>query len=191
MSTQEYEFTAEHKAYVTNTDFHSQSKDWPSTNYSTTNTYLLDEPMFADLKEKLTFHLNQFTKEYMKFDNEFYITNSWLNYNPKGAMHLPHFHGNSLYSGVYYVNTPEGSGEVGFSSSVPPQIVIHPKEFNMHNTYFWKFPVKSKDIMIFPSNVRHQVPENPAEEARISIAFNSWCRGSVGDKLLSSYLEFK
>jgi hypothetical protein len=52
-------------------------------------------------------------------------------------------------------------------------------------------PVANKDIVLFPSNLNHSVPENVGTNTRISLAFNSFFEGSLGiHKSEPNYTEF-
>ena len=44
----------------------------------------------------------------------FRVSGCWLNINGKGSYNAPHIHGNSFFSGVYYVRTPPGCGLIEF-----------------------------------------------------------------------------
>ena len=43
-------------------------------------------------------------------DSEPFLGNMWANINPPGGYNRPHMHPNSLWSGVYYVKTPQNCG---------------------------------------------------------------------------------
>jgi uncharacterized protein (TIGR02466 family) len=45
-------------------------------------------------------------------DNEPFLGNMWANINYKDGFNRPHIHPNSLWSGVYYVKTPEKCGHL-------------------------------------------------------------------------------
>ena len=48
--------------------------------------------------------------------------------------------------------------------------------------------VTSKIDPVFPSHLMHGVPQNQSDDARISLSFNTWGKGSVGDKVSLTYL---
>lgn len=43
-------------------------------------------------------------------------------------------------------------------------------------------PVKEGMIIIFPSNLKHSVDKVKEDKTRISLSFNSFVKGSLGDK---------
>ena len=46
----------------------------------------------------------------------------------------------------------------------------------------WSFPVKSNELFLFPSWMEHQVDANEkATKNRISLAFNVYVKGTVGN----------
>jgi hypothetical protein len=51
--------------------------------------------------------------------------------------------------------------------------------------------VGTNDIVMFPSSVLHRVPETTNPDMRISLAFNSFFRGKIGnvDSTGVNYLE--
>ena len=41
-------------------------------------------------------------------------------------------------------------------------------------------PVKTGDIVLFPSNLMHSVPKTEHDHTRVSLAFNSFWEGELG-----------
>lgn len=89
-------------------------------------------------------------------DNDIYITESWLTFSMPGEWHHCHNHPKSLVSGVFYVNTIRSLHTIVF-----PELGEE-----THN-------VARGDLLLFPSSLFHYVPENPGNELRISLAFNT------------------
>jgi predicted 2-oxoglutarate/Fe(II)-dependent dioxygenase YbiX len=52
----------------------------------------------------------------------------------------------------------------------------------MYNSDTWWLGVKTYDIVLFPSNLTHSVDSVTSDETRISLAFNSFIKGVLGDK---------
>ena len=48
--------------------------------------------------------------------------------------------------------------------------------------------VESGDLVLFPSSFQHEVPQTTSKETRISIAFNTFIRGYLGDETSSTAL---
>jgi hypothetical protein len=80
-----------------------------------------------------------------------------------------------------YVRTSE-TDSVNFFNDKYRQIDIvpDPHELNPFNSRTCNYSVGNGDILIFPSDVPHGVPTVFADEPRISIAFNTFVRGTFG-----------
>jgi hypothetical protein len=112
----------------------------------------------------------------------FHITQSWLNYTELGQYHHKHSHSNSILSGVFYFNADEEKDKIYFYNEPYRQITIPTKEFNIHNSDSWWFPVKTGGLIIFPSNLTHMVEQTISTETRVSLAFNVFVKGYIGDE---------
>lgn len=110
------------------------------------------------------------------------ITTMWSITNPPGAFNRSHIHPGALWSGVYYVQAPEGAGQIE---------LVDPRTTNLMNgagfipnakrkTECWTKvkikPVAGK-LLLFPAWLYHGIDPNLAtgtgpESDRIIIAFN-------------------
>lgn len=160
------------------------------SNLSTENTRILDLPNLSDLKISLEQHLNLFAKEVMNYENSFYITHSWININPTGSFHRAHCHVNSIFSGVLYLRIPNNSPLIQFNKPIRSEIMVSPLQWNSYNSPEWKMSVEQGDLLIFPSNLQHEVLPNYSAEDRVSLAFNSFVSGSIGSDNNSDRLDF-
>ena len=173
-------FTKEELIFV---DKHSKKTNKNVGNVTSNNNYILNEPEFADLKKIITVHLNEYLKKIVKpvYKTEVYVTQSWLNYTNKGEFHHKHEHPNSYLSGCLYIQTDETKDKITFHKSGYQQIQIPTENYDMMNSDSWWFNVKSGKIIIFPSSLTHHVDNVIADDTRISIAFNSFIKGILGD----------
>ena len=80
------------------------------------NLNILDEPKFAYLKMILKKEFDSFAKDQMKYKNDFEITTSWLTVSKKNEQSTFHNHNNCMYSGVFYLQTDENSGDIVFEN---------------------------------------------------------------------------
>jgi uncharacterized protein (TIGR02466 family) len=112
----------------------------------------------------------------------FYITQSWINYTHLGQFHHKHAHPNSILSGVFYFNADQEKDKIFFYNEKYRQIVIPSKEYNMHNSESWWFPVKTGGLVVFPSNLTHMVEQTTSIDTRVSLAFNVFAKGYIGDE---------
>jgi uncharacterized protein (TIGR02466 family) len=112
----------------------------------------------------------------------FYVTQSWINYTHLGQFHHKHAHPNSILSGVFYFNADQEKDKIFFYNEKYRQIVIPAKEYNMHNSQSWWFPVKTGGLVIFPSHLTHMVEQTTSVDTRVSLAFNVFAKGYIGDE---------
>jgi uncharacterized protein (TIGR02466 family) len=143
---------------------------------------LIDGEIFSNLKKQFEEHLTTYTKEVFKYDVDSYITQSWINLNPPGSYHSLHYHTNSLLSGVYYFDIPDGVPGIAFENVRKHCVEIFPTEWNQYNVHCWNVSVAEGDLILFPSHMYHEVMENTSSETRVSIAFNSFLKGKIGNK---------
>lgn len=110
------------------------------------------------------------------------ITQSWLNITKFGQHHHRHAHPNSFISGVLYINANEATDRIYFFKDGYEQIQPVPTEWNRHNATSWYFAVKTGQIVLFPSRLSHMVETKDNDETRISLAFNIFLKGPIGDE---------
>ena len=125
-----------------------------------------------------------------KPDLQFFITQSWLNYTKPGQFHHRHAHSNSIISGVFYFNAQQNFDKIKFSDENYDRIKYTPTEYTLFNSKTWWYPVKTGDLIIFPSELEHMVDVTESTETRISLAFNVFAKGIFGDehRLTALYL---
>ena len=118
------------------------------------------------------------------------ITQSWLNKNMKGESNHEHEHPNSIISGVWYPKIHEQLPPIQFKTHKQRDVSLSIKNFNHMNSETFMLPMKMGELILFPSNLSHSVPANQSDEERISLSFNTWCKGSLGDEESLTYLPF-
>ena len=160
-------------------------------NVTSNNNYILEEPELAGLKEVVTKAINEYIKRVYKpkYEAEAYVTQSWLNYTAKGEFHHKHEHPNSFISGVLYIHTDQTKDKITFHRSGYKQLQLATDNFDIYNSDSWWFNVKTGGIVLFPSSLTHHVEDVTADETRISLAFNTFIKGTLGDN--RSLTEFK
>lgn len=105
-----------------------------------------------------------------------FVQNIWININKKGDFNIPHLHPGSFFSGVFYVNCNENSGNIVFENpALTFEYFISNKEIEKNNNYnsgrMFHTPQNNK-LVIFPGYLNHYVEPNQNDEERISISFN-------------------
>lgn len=111
-----------------------------------------------------------------------YITQSWISYTGKGQYHHRHHHRNSFISGVFYVNAVKGVDHILFIKNEYSMFFIEPKQQNDYNSEVYPIMVENGLLVLFPSYTDHMVPTVNHDETRISIAFNIFLRGHIGNE---------
>jgi uncharacterized protein (TIGR02466 family) len=133
-------------------------------------------PVFKPLVDELFIMMNDIWKEEW-LDREPLLGNMWANINPPGGYNAPHIHPNSLFSGVYYVKTPNKSGKLSCMDPRPGANMMMPirKTGQTPPRDLWReafFEVKKGRALIFPSWLWHSVEPNQSNDIRISVSFN-------------------
>lgn len=148
---------------------------------SANRTVLLEQPML-DLSNAIHDCLQEYAKGIYLYrsNTRFGITQSWLNYTEKGQHHHKHAHPGSLISGVYYVNAIEGD-QIMFFKSGYQRVKFPASDYNMFNSESWWIPVRTGDLVLFPSELEHMVPTLESDHTRVSLAFNTWFDGECGE----------
>ena len=154
--------------------------------------FLLDNKELVRLKDELTKHLNLYLNDVMNIHNELYITNSWVNVTNKNQEHKIHNHTNSVLSGVFYIKVSDSQPYISFSRMDYPFLLnMKASEYHPANSIEWRLPLFDNDIIIFPSKTFHAVAANPTNNVRISIAFNSFVKGTIGADISGADLTLK
>jgi uncharacterized protein (TIGR02466 family) len=152
-------------------------------NITSKDNYILNNKIFKDLKEDLYLRIKDYFDKVISSSNSItpYITQSWLNYTKTNQYHHKHQHPNSLVSGVFYINSDENFDKIKFFDDKYSNIKPEVKDWNIWNSQTWWFSVKTGDVILFPSSLTHMVETKQGDNTRISLAFNVFIKGTVGD----------
>tara|TARA_R110002096_G_scaffold164331_1_gene332135 strand:- start:99 stop:725 length:627 start_codon:yes stop_codon:yes gene_type:complete len=152
-------------------------------NINTKDNYILNRKEFKNIKK----FLDQCCKDYLKRiispknNIELHITQSWLNYTEENQYHHIHLHPNSVVSGVLYFNCNKNNDKIKFSNSIGyQQIKPEINKYNIWNSETWWFPLETSQLIMFPSSTTHQVETKQGNNTRISLAFNTFYKGTIG-----------
>ena len=153
-------------------------------NTTSVDRYVLEEPALADLKSFIQFNVNHFMSNIEAPYNsvEAYITQSWLNYTKPGEYHHKHEHPNSYLSGVMYINADPEKDKIYFYKNGYKRIALPTQNFNPFNSESWWFNVGTCDLVIFPSYLTHMVEQTISADTRISLSFNTFLKGYIGEE---------
>ena len=152
-------------------------------NTTSNDNYILNHKAFKNLKEDLDLRVQDYFDKIICPANNItpYITQSWLNYTETNQYHHKHAHPNSLVSGVFYINCHEEHDKIKFFNDRYQTIKPEIKEYNFWNSESWWFSVKTGDVILFPSSLTHMVETKQGDNTRISLAFNVFIKGTVGN----------
>ena len=152
-------------------------------NITSKNNYILNEKPFENIKKELDLRVKDYFKKVISSTEKItpYITQSWLNYTETNQFHHKHAHPNSLISGVFYINCHEELDKIKFFDDKYKTIKLETKDWNLYNSESWWFTVKTGDIIMFPSSLTHMVETKEGTNTRISLAFNVFVKGTLGD----------
>jgi uncharacterized protein (TIGR02466 family) len=152
-------------------------------NTTSNNNYILNNKIFKELKKELDLRVQDYFDKIICPANNItpYITQSWLNYTETNQYHHKHEHPNSLISGVFYINSDEQNDKIKFFNDAYKTFKPDIKEYNIWNSQSWWFPVMTGDIILFPSSLTHMVETKQGTNTRISLAFNVFIKGTIGN----------
>lgn len=166
-------------------NFLNNQKQRPNIgNTSSEDTYILKQKSLLNLTVFIEESLNEYIiATYNPKNNiHFRITQSWLNWTKPGQHHHKHSHPNSVISGCFYINANKETDKIFFYKEEYKAIKITPNEWNPYNSESWWYSVGTNDLIFFPSNLVHTVEPVGGEETRISLAFNAYPTGHLGEE---------
>ena len=170
---QELNFVEQQKKHCTNN----------TGNINTKDNYILNRKEFKNIKKFLDKHCKEYLDTVICAKNnlELYITQSWLNYTETNQYHHQHAHPNSAISGVLYFDSDIKNDKILFSHPISyQQMRPETEKWNLWNSKTWFFPVETGNLFMFPSSTIHQVETKQGNNTRISLAFNTFYKGSIG-----------
>ena len=152
-------------------------------NSRTTNNYVLEHKTLKNLKRDLNKKVIDYFNKVVCTSNSIipYITQSWINYTETNQYHHHHSHSNSYVSGVFYIDAKKEVDQIKFYKMNPQTIELNATKYNIFNSKSWWYPVKTDDIILFPSTLIHGVDKKKGTNTRISLSFNVFIKGKIGD----------
>jgi hypothetical protein len=86
-------------------------------------------------------------------------------------------------SGVFYPQANRETDKIYFYRDGFQQIKFPPSDWNVWNSESWWFEVGTEDLVLFPSSLTHMVETVKGEDTRISLSFNTFPVGLVGEEM--------
>ena len=161
-------------------------------NRRTTNSNILESFELSTVKQFCLKWLNFYVHEFLFItkSTEFYITQSWCNYNSTGDIHGAHTHSNSLISGVLYIQGKD-TPTIFYRENEMFPLKFNYESRDMNNCEAYVMDAEVGKLFIFPSSIKHSAAENKTDTERISLAFNTWATGEFGAEKNSNWLKLK
>ena len=181
LSNIDREFTKEEKKFF---DECAKTKTKNTGNLTSANRYVLDDPAMKNIRKSIQFYIDDYMQRVYAPKNpvEAYLTQTWLNYTEKGEYHHKHAHPNSWISGCLYINADREQDKITFFKETYNRIDLPTENYNAFNSSSWWFSVGTGDIVLFPSYLTHMVEQTTSTDTRISIAFNTFLKGYIGEE---------
>jgi len=160
-------------------------------NSRSNDTYILENAIMSNIKQIIELNVNEYAKGVLGYkDVDFYITQSWCNKNELNERHHKHNHPNSIISGVFYIRCDSDSPSIRFFKYFDLNRTIDiNKNVTEYNQEIIPFYPEVGDLLIFPSSLSHDVVANTSSTPRISISFNTFIHGTLGNGISLTELE--
>jgi len=166
-------------------DFAIKIKDLTKNegNINSKNAYVLNQKRFHKLKKKLEDIVKNYVDNVICPKNKIkpYITQSWFNYTNTNEYHHKHSHSNSIISGVLYFLVDPNLDSIVFCDDKHESLSVEKKSYNLYNSKTWSFPIEKNQVILFPSDLVHQVHRKQGNNLRLSLAFNVFLKGKLGN----------
>lgn len=156
------------------------------SNFKTDNNHLHKEEIYKKLFSWVDECLDSVRQREGFHCDSLKVTQAWANLTKTNQFHHAHIHPNSVLSGIFYV-TDECVTTFGIQNpwylggftetSMFIQVSLDVQKCWVHDHY----KASAGDLIIFPSNLHHNVNEHQGEESRVTISFNSFPSGKIGD----------
>ena len=147
------------------------------TSYASLNDLPQRISAFGNLEKRLVKAANAYAKE-LGFElgsHKLSMNSFWVNVLDPGAGHSGHIHPNSVLSGTFYLDLPEGASAIRFEDPrLPFMMNSPPQKANIAADLkrFIYFQPQVGQALFWESWLRHEVLVNMADESRLSISFN-------------------
>jgi len=153
-------------------------------NITSNDNYVLENKALKNLKKDLHTKVVNYFNEVVCTSNSIipYITQSWINYTETNQFHHKHSHSNSYISGVFYIDAQKEVDSITFyKPNANETIELNVTKYNPFNSTSCLFPVETGNIFLFRSPLHHGVDKKKGTNTRISLSFNVFMKGKIGD----------
>jgi uncharacterized protein (TIGR02466 family) len=158
------------------------------TNQQSVDTFILNSDPFKKIKKFIDCKLLEYANNILATNHKLNITQSWINRSASGGSHKIHNHPNSIVSGVFYLQLENDMPQISFYKDVVSQFHLSQKYITDFTTDYFSLLAESGTLLLFPSHLKHAVPQNKSTKERISLSFNTFCSESLGNIESLTYL---
>lgn len=157
---------------------------------SSNSTTILNAPALTRINNFINLHLDNFSKTIMCIDNPLFTTMSWLNKTVQGKSHYQHHHVNSIITGVLYLTDEPAPIDLHTNCNVISNpLKMFPNTYNEFNSHKNTLNIRKGNLILFPSYLEHSTHVTTSTVNRISLSFNTWISGEIGQVVNYSYLN--
>ena len=156
---------------------HSLRQEFPvSTRSNLYTTYgsvpnILERSEFLVLRDALISEIGQYLGILeTRTGNRYAISDSWISISAPANYERMHTHDGAYISGVYYIKTSPGCGNLYFEELLDnlwASVRTKPENFNTVS-----YAPIDRRVILFNSRVPHYVGQNMSEDERIALSFN-------------------
>ena len=171
--------------YVKKLEYDRTSMD---NGYISSSRDIFSNKELRSLKFEISDAVKYFAHQQLKVSQYVYIDvcRAW------GIKHMPndwaqnHCHMNAVFSGIYYLDVHEHSGELVIekgqhaTNCFMPTLNPDVTHFNDITQQSWRLHPRNGMLVIFPSQVIHNVEKNLTDKERYAVAFDVFIRGTFG-----------
>ena len=140
---------------------------------SSFNFFEDDHPSVVALKLWIIKSCERYINLLNNSNYKFIITDSWAHVTREHGYHLPHYHPNSSWSGIFYIDSQPGT--LGKNHWLMPYNIEKKPGLEFINDSI-SSNAESGKLILFPSMVTHYAEPYTGVTPRIVIAFNAKCR---------------
>ena len=177
--SEKYTLSADEKDWFINVGFGENT-----VNSKSNSDAVLREPQLSGINTFVQQQIKTYTQSLLKLEKsvELYITQSWLNKAEAEQFHPLHSHPNSILSGVMFLSENGSHPPIRFHRANPlfPLELKYTELNDFNATCRWFEPVCGQ-LILFPSTLLHDVAQNKTDNSRISLSFNTFIRGEIGN----------
>lgn len=151
--------------------------------YMSNKFNLLETKQLNSLKKQIIKHLHNYTYEHLGIKTKFKITVSWSMKHIENDFAQTHKHTNSIFSGIYYLQTQEGCGDIFFHNKnrLVEMFSLTYRKDNFLNVEKCLFKIKNGTLLLFPSDVYHGTEQMRLKNfERICLSFNVFIKDNIG-----------